>query len=77
MLWARASSLCTLPLRPCFVWDPRDSSVLPALLQMIDSAHWRWVDGGPHLTASPRIVNLVHGLHLAVERDRAENPTSS
>lgn len=60
----------TLSLRPRLVWGPQDTSILPNLLEMVDSGRFRWIDGGRALTSSVYIDNLVEGVVCALDRGR-------
>ncbi len=73
VLEANAPGFRTVSIRPRFVWGPRDTSVLPVLLRMIDSGKWRWIDGGKHETSTTHVANLVHGVRLALERGAGGN----
>lgn len=68
VLAANDEAMLTTSVRPCFVWGPRDNSVLPAVLRMVDDGGWVWLDGGRHLTSTTHVTNLVHGIALALER---------
>ncbi|MFC9842919.1 NAD-dependent epimerase/dehydratase family protein [Streptomyces sp. NPDC060223] len=63
-------SLETVVLRPRFVWGAGDTSVLPALVDVVNSGRFAWIDGGRHLTDTTHVDNVVEGLMLAAERGR-------
>lgn len=63
-------SLETVVLRPRFVWGAGDTTVLPALVDMVNSGRFAWIAGGRHLTDIAHIDNVVEGLMLAAERGR-------
>jgi nucleoside-diphosphate-sugar epimerase len=65
-----AEGLRAISLRPRLVWGPRDASVLPAMLRMVDTGRFAWVGGGNALTSTTHVLNLVHGVRLALERGR-------
>ena len=58
----------TISVRPRFVWGPRDTSVLPAILRMAKTGSFAWLDGGAALTSTCHVENLVHALVLALTR---------
>jgi nucleoside-diphosphate-sugar epimerase len=60
------AGMTTISIRPRFVWGPRDTSVLPALLRMAKAGSFAWLDGGVHLTSTCHVGNLVHALELAL-----------
>jgi nucleoside-diphosphate-sugar epimerase len=63
-------SLETVVLRPRFVWGAGDTTVLPTLVDMVNSGRFAWIAGGRHLTDTTHIDNVVEGLMLAAERGR-------
>jgi nucleoside-diphosphate-sugar epimerase len=67
---ANQGGLETVVLRPRFVWGPGDTSVLPGLVEAVESGTFRWVDGGRHLTETTHVDNTVEGLVLAAEKGR-------
>ncbi len=56
----------TLSVRPRFVWGPRDTSVLPAVLRMAREGAWAWIDGGRARTSTTHVKNLAHAVELAL-----------
>lgn len=66
VLGANSSALTTLSIRPRLVWGPRDQSVLPAVLRMIEEGSFVWLDGGRALTSSCHVANLTEALTLAL-----------
>jgi nucleoside-diphosphate-sugar epimerase len=46
VLAAHGPEMRTIVLRPRLVWGPRDGSVLPSLLQTVQSGGFWWLDGG-------------------------------
>jgi len=60
----------TISLRPRFVWGPGDQSVLPALIQMIQSGRFMWIDHGRFEISSTYIDNLVHAVELALKNGK-------
>jgi nucleoside-diphosphate-sugar epimerase len=66
VLSSNSPSFTTLSLRPRLVWGPRDTSVFPAILDMLHRKQWRWIDHGQHLTSVVHVLNLVHASRLAL-----------
>jgi nucleoside-diphosphate-sugar epimerase len=67
----RGADLETVIVRPRFVWGRGDTTLLPALIDMVRSGRFRWVGDGRHLTATTHLDNTVEGLWLAATRDPA------
>jgi nucleoside-diphosphate-sugar epimerase len=60
VLAASAPGFEALSIRPRFVWGPRDTSVLPAVLRMARAGNFAWIGGGrisSPTTASARCVS--------------------
>jgi nucleoside-diphosphate-sugar epimerase len=70
VLAASGGGLETVSLRPRLVWGPRDNSVLPAVLRMIEDGGWAWLDGGAHRTSTCHVSNLAAAIELALTRGR-------
>jgi hypothetical protein len=68
VLAANQAGFATLSIRPRFVWGPRDTSVLPAVLRMAQGGGWAWIGGGTPLTSTTHVLNLVHAVDLALQR---------
>ncbi len=68
---ANGDGLETVVVRPRFVWGRGDTSLLPAIVEMVKSGRFRWVGGGRQLTATTHIDNTVEGLLLAGTRGPA------
>lgn len=66
VLAASDATMSTVSIRPCFVWGPRDATVLPALERMGKGGGWVWIDRGHHQTSTTHVANLVHGIVLAL-----------
>jgi nucleoside-diphosphate-sugar epimerase len=67
----RGADFETVVVRPRFVWGKGDTSLLPAIVELVRSGRFRWVGGGRHLTATTHIDNTVEGLWLAATRGPA------
>ncbi|MDO9021556.1 MAG: NAD-dependent epimerase/dehydratase family protein [Deltaproteobacteria bacterium] len=63
---ANAEGFATLSVRPRFVWGPRDTSVLPAVLRMAREGAWVWLDGGRARTSTTHVLNLARAVELAL-----------
>ncbi len=70
VLAASTEGFTALSVRPRFVWGPRDTSVLPAILRMAREGGFAWIDGGRHRTSTTHVATLVRGLELALTRGR-------
>jgi nucleoside-diphosphate-sugar epimerase len=68
---ANGDGVETVVVRPRFVWGRGDTTLLPALVEMVRSGRFRWVGGGRHLTETTHVDNAVEGLWLAATRGRA------
>jgi nucleoside-diphosphate-sugar epimerase len=68
---ANGAGLETLVVRPRFVWGRGDTTLLPALVEMVRSGRFRWVGGGRQLTATTHVDNTVEGLWLAAKKGPA------
>jgi nucleoside-diphosphate-sugar epimerase len=64
----RGADLETVVVRPRFVWGRGDTTLLPALIEMVRSGRFRWVGGGRHLTATTLVDNTVEGLWLGATK---------
>lgn len=65
---ANGDGLETVVVRPRFVWGRGDTTLLPALTEMVRSGRFRWVGGGRQLTATTHVENTVEGLWLAATK---------
>ena len=65
---ANGDGLETVVVRPRFVWGRGDTTLLPALVEMVRSGRFRWIDGGRNVTATTHIDNTVEGLWLAATK---------
>jgi nucleoside-diphosphate-sugar epimerase len=70
VLAANAEGFATISLRPRFVWGPRDTSVLPAVLRMARAGAWVWLDGGRARTSTTHVRNLARAVELALTEGR-------
>ena len=58
----------TVVIRPRFVWGRGDTTLLPALVELVRAGRFRWVGGGGHLTATTHVDNTVEGLWLGATK---------
>ena len=65
---ANGDDLETVVIRPRFVWGRGDTTLLPALSELVRSGRFRWVGGGGQLTATTHVDNTVEGLWLGATR---------
>jgi nucleoside-diphosphate-sugar epimerase len=65
---ANGNGLETVVIRPRFVWGRGDTTLLPALVELVRSGRFRWVGGGGQLTATTHIDNTVEGLWLGATK---------
>jgi nucleoside-diphosphate-sugar epimerase len=62
---ANGDGIETVVIRPRFVWGRGDTTLLPALVELVESGRFRWIGGGGQLTDTTNIDNTVEGLWLA------------
>ena len=70
-LAAASDGMETVIVRPRFVWGPDDTTLLPAIEEMVASGRFAWIGGGRHMTSTAHVDNVVQGLLLAAERGRS------
>jgi nucleoside-diphosphate-sugar epimerase len=63
----------TVVVRPRFVWGRGDTTLLPAMVEMVNSGRFAWIGGGNNLTAITHVDNTVEGLVLGAERGTPGN----
>jgi nucleoside-diphosphate-sugar epimerase len=63
-----ARGIETIVVRPRFVWGPNDTTLIPAMIELVESGRFRWIGGGRHLTSTTHLDNCVEGLVLAADR---------
>ncbi|MGZ4267781.1 MAG: NAD-dependent epimerase/dehydratase family protein [Solirubrobacteraceae bacterium] len=68
VLAAARDGLETVVIRPRFVWGRGDTTLLPALSDMVRSGRFAWIGGGRHRTSTTHVDNAVEGLLLGAER---------
>ncbi len=65
---ANRDGLETVVVRPRFVWGKGDTTLLPAIAELVRSGRFRWVGGGRHLSDTTHVDNTVEGLWLGATR---------
>jgi nucleoside-diphosphate-sugar epimerase len=65
---ANGDGLETVVVRPRFVWGRGDTTLLPAIVDLVRSGRFRWIAGGRHLSDTTHIDNTVEGLWLGATR---------
>ena len=65
---ANGDRLETVVVRPRFVWGKGDTTLLPAIAELVRGGRFRWVGGGRHLTDTTHVDNTVEGLWLGATR---------
>jgi nucleoside-diphosphate-sugar epimerase len=63
-----ARGIETIVVRPRFVWGPDDTTLIPAMIELVESGRFRWIGGGRQLTSTTHLDNCVEGLVLAADR---------
>ena len=54
----------TVVLRPRFVWGVGDTTLLPAIVELVRAGRFAWIGGGRHRTSTTHVDNTVEGLVL-------------
>ena len=60
----------TVVVRPRFVWGRGDTTLLPAIVELVRSGRFAWIGGGRHLTSITHVDNTVEGLIRGASRGR-------
>jgi nucleoside-diphosphate-sugar epimerase len=63
----------TVVIRPRFVWGRGDTTLLPAITELVRRGRFRWVGGGRHLTDTTHVDNTVEGLWLGATKAPADS----
>ena len=63
----------TVVVRPRFVWGAGDTTLLPAITEMVRRGRFAWIAGGRHRTSITHVDNTVEGLMLGAVRGRPGN----
>jgi nucleoside-diphosphate-sugar epimerase len=67
---ANREGFATVVVRPRFVWGRGDTTLLPAMVELVRAGRFAWIGGGRHRTAITHVDNTVEGLMLAATRGR-------
>ena len=67
---ANGQGLETVVVRPRLVWGRGDTTILPSLVEAVESGRFAWIGGGRHRTSTTHVENTVHGLLLGAERGK-------
>lgn len=67
VLAADGDGLETVVIRPRFVWGRGDTTLLPRMVEMVQSRKFAWIGGGRHRTSITHVDNVVEGLVLAAD----------
>ncbi len=73
VLAANSERFETVVVRPRFVWGRGDTTLLPAILEMVRTGRFAWIGGGRHRTSTTHVDNTVEGLVLGADRGRPGN----
>jgi len=65
---ANGDGLETVVVRPRFVWGPGDTTLMPVMIEMVESGRFRWIGGGRQRTSTTHVDNCVEALVLAADR---------
>jgi nucleoside-diphosphate-sugar epimerase len=65
---ANGDGIETVVIRPRFVWGRGDTTLLPALIQLVEAGRFRWIGGGTQLTDTTNVDNTVEGLWLGATK---------
>jgi nucleoside-diphosphate-sugar epimerase len=60
----------TVVVRPRFVWGRGDTTLLPAMVELVRSGRFAWIGGGRHRTSTTHVDNAVEGLVLGATRGK-------
>jgi nucleoside-diphosphate-sugar epimerase len=63
----------TVVVRPRFVWGRGDTTLLPAMVELVRKGRFAWIAGGNHRTAITHVDNTVEGLMLGATRGHPGN----
>ncbi len=63
----------TVVVRPRFVWGRGDTTLLPAITEMVRRGRFAWIGGGRHRTSTTHIDNTVEGLILGARKGAPGN----
>lgn len=61
----------TVAIRPCLVWGPGDTTILPELKEMVAKGQFLWLSGGRQTISTTNVGNLISGIRLAMTQQCA------
>jgi len=67
---ANGDELTTVIMRPRFIWGAGDTTLLPQLIDAVETGKFRWVAGGHYLTSTCHVDNVVEGLLLGADKGK-------
>ena len=56
----------TVAIRPCLVWGPGDTTILPEIKEMVAKGQFLWLSSGRQTISTTNIENLTSGVRLAM-----------
>ncbi|MBL9020496.1 MAG: NAD-dependent epimerase/dehydratase family protein [Myxococcales bacterium] len=68
VLAANGPGLTTVSIRPRFIWGADDTSLMPKLIEAVNSGTFAWIGGGHYLTSTCHVDTVVEGALLAAEK---------
>lgn len=73
VLDANGDGFETVVVRPRFVWGVGDTTLLPAIVELVRSGRFAWIGEGRHRTSTTHVDNAVEGLVLGATRGHPGN----
>jgi nucleoside-diphosphate-sugar epimerase len=73
VLAANRQGFETVAVRPRFVWGHGDTTLLPAMVELVRAGRFAWIGSGRHLTSTTHVDNAVQGLMLGATRGTPGN----
>ena len=67
---AARAGFATVVVRPRFVWGTGDATVLPTLVDAVESGRFAFIGGGAHRTSTTHVDNAIEGMVLAADKGR-------
>jgi hypothetical protein len=62
-------SFSTVAVRPCLVWGPGDTTVLPEIRTMVNKGQFLWLSGGHQTISTTNVQNLALGVRLVMTHE--------
>jgi nucleoside-diphosphate-sugar epimerase len=73
VLAANRQGFETVAVRPRLVWGHGDTTLLPAMVELVRAGRFAWIGSGRHLTSTTHVDNAVQGLMLGATRGTPGN----